>query len=237
MTRIQVEPLEHGNVSVSTTYLHSQRPQAPPWVLISHLYNLSPAPPKVQLSLANKDLPPSLICSAAGYYPLDVVVTWIREEQGGSPAQVSGASFSSIRQSMMGTYSISSTVTAEPGLAGATYICQVTHISLEEPLRVSMRVLPDTGIESVLSLPPLETPLLPGHLQPRADAHALAPFHPHTLDLPLPEWQPLSLQIPSLQVISLGWRGRCCSFPLGASSARREPLRPEHSPCEHQIVQ
>ncbi|XP_050020007.1 tapasin-related protein [Alexandromys fortis] len=102
------------------------------------------APPKVQLSLANKDLPPSLICSAAGYYPLDVVVTWIREEQGGSPAQVSGASFSSIRQSMMGTYSISSTVTAEPGLAGATYICQVTHISLEEPLRVSMRVLPDT---------------------------------------------------------------------------------------------
>lgn len=102
------------------------------------------APPKVQLNLANKDLPPSLICSAAGYYPLDVVVTWIREELGGIPAQVSGASFSSIRQSMMGTYSISSTVTAEPGLAGATYICQVTHISLEEPLRVSMKVLPDT---------------------------------------------------------------------------------------------
>lgn len=73
----------------------------------------------------------------------------------------------------MGTYSISSTVTAEPGPAGATYICQVTHISLEEPLRVSMRVLPDTGTGSVLSLPPLETPLLPGHLQPCADAHLL----------------------------------------------------------------
>ncbi|KAL1790746.1 tapasin-related protein [Sigmodon hispidus] len=101
------------------------------------------APPKVQLSLANKDLPLSFICSVTGYYPLDVVVTWIREELSGIPAQVSGASFSSIRQNMMGTYSISSTVMAEPGPTGATYICQVTHISLEEPLRVSMRVSPD----------------------------------------------------------------------------------------------
>lgn len=102
------------------------------------------APPKVQLNLANKDPLPSLVCSVAGYYPLDVVVTWIREELGGIPAQVSGASFSSLRQSMMGTYSISSTVTAEPGPTGATYICQVAHVSLEEPLAVSMRVLPST---------------------------------------------------------------------------------------------
>ncbi|XP_027284118.1 tapasin-related protein [Cricetulus griseus] len=102
------------------------------------------APPKVELNLANKDLPPSLICSVAGYYPLDVVVTWIREELGGIPAQVSGASFSSLRQSKMGTYSISSTVVTEPGPTGATYICQVTHVSLEEPLRVSMRVFPHT---------------------------------------------------------------------------------------------
>ncbi|XP_052575990.1 tapasin-related protein isoform X1 [Peromyscus californicus insignis] len=102
------------------------------------------APPKVQLNLANKDLPPSLICSVTGYYPLDVVVTWIREDPGGIPAQVSGATFSSLRQSMMGTYSISSTVMAEPVPTGATYICQVSHVSLEEPLRVSMRVFPDT---------------------------------------------------------------------------------------------
>ncbi|XP_051011348.1 tapasin-related protein [Acomys russatus] len=98
------------------------------------------APPKVQLNLANKDLLPSLVCSVAGYYPMDVAVTWIREEPGGIPAQVSGASFSGLRQSMMGTYSISSTVTVEPGPSGATYICQVTHISLEEPRRVSMRI-------------------------------------------------------------------------------------------------
>ncbi|XP_008823651.1 tapasin-related protein [Nannospalax galili] len=102
------------------------------------------APPKVQVSLANGALLPTLICSVAGYYPLDVVVTWIREEPSGIPAQISGASFSSLRQSMAGTYSISSTVTAEPGPTGATYICQVTHISLEEPLRVSTKVVPHT---------------------------------------------------------------------------------------------
>lgn len=102
------------------------------------------APPRVQLNLANQDLLPSLVCSVAGYYPLDVAVTWIREELGRIPAQVSGASFSSLRQSMMGTYSISSTITVEPGPSGATYTCQVTHVSLEEPHRVSMRISPHT---------------------------------------------------------------------------------------------
>lgn len=101
------------------------------------------APPKVQLNLANKHL----VCSIAGYYPLEVTVTWIREELGGIPAQVPGASFSSLRQSMVGTYSVTSTVMAEPGSSGATYICQVTHISLEEPLTVSMRVSPHTATE------------------------------------------------------------------------------------------
>lgn len=101
------------------------------------------APPKIQLHLANKDPLPSLVCSIAGYYPLDVGVTWIREELGGIPAQVSGASFSSLRQSTMGTYSISSTVMADPGPTGATYTCQVAHVSLEEPLTTSMRVLPN----------------------------------------------------------------------------------------------
>uniref|UniRef100_A0A8D2D140 Tapasin-related protein n=1 Tax=Sciurus vulgaris TaxID=55149 RepID=A0A8D2D140_SCIVU len=102
------------------------------------------ASPKIQLSLANEVLPFTLICNVAGYYPLDVVVTWIREELDGAPAEVSGAFFSSLRQSMAGTYSISSSLTAEPGPEGATYTCQVTHISLEEPLRASTRVAPHT---------------------------------------------------------------------------------------------
>ncbi|XP_046522325.1 tapasin-related protein isoform X1 [Equus quagga] len=100
------------------------------------------ASPKVRLSLANEALPPTLTCTAAGYYPLDVTVTWTREEPGRTPVPVSGASFSSLRQSAAGTYTISSSLIAEPGSAGATYTCQVTHISLEEPLEASTWVAP-----------------------------------------------------------------------------------------------
>ncbi|XP_044770886.1 tapasin-related protein isoform X1 [Neomonachus schauinslandi] len=100
------------------------------------------ASPKVQLSLENKTPPATLICNIAGYYPLDMAVTWTREEPGGAPVPVSGASFSSLRQSPAGTYSISSFLTVEPGPAGATYTCQVTHSSLEQPLRASTQVSP-----------------------------------------------------------------------------------------------
>lgn len=100
------------------------------------------APPKVRLSLASKALPLTLICNIAGYYPPDVTVTWIREELGGAPVKVSDASFSSLRQSPAGTYSISSSLKVEPGSAGANYTCQVTHVSLDEPLRASTWAAP-----------------------------------------------------------------------------------------------
>ncbi|XP_066117212.1 tapasin-related protein [Saccopteryx bilineata] len=100
------------------------------------------AAPKVRLSLANKALPPTLICNIVGYYPLDVTVTWTREELGGAPVPVSDASYSSLRQSPEGTYSISSSLTAEPGSAGATYTCQVTHVSLDEPIEASAWAAP-----------------------------------------------------------------------------------------------
>ncbi|XP_045866642.1 tapasin-related protein isoform X2 [Meles meles] len=100
------------------------------------------ASPKVRLSLENKTLPATLICSITGYYPLDITVTWSREEPDGAPVPVSGASFSSLRQSAAGTYSISSFLTVEPGPAGTTYTCQVAHSSLEQPLGASTQILP-----------------------------------------------------------------------------------------------
>ncbi|CAK7299077.1 Tapasin-related protein [Vulpes lagopus] len=100
------------------------------------------ASPKVRLSLANKAVPATLVCNIAGYYPLDMTVKWTREELGGSPVLVSGASFSGLRQSSDGTYSISSFLTPEPGPEGTTYTCQITHISLEQPLSVSTWIAP-----------------------------------------------------------------------------------------------
>ncbi|XP_005378843.1 PREDICTED: tapasin-related protein isoform X1 [Chinchilla lanigera] len=105
------------------------------------------ASPKVQLSSTNDAPLPTLTCKVTGYYPLDMVVTWIRQEGSRDPVQVSGASFSSLRKSMAGTYSISSYLIADPGPTGAIYTCQVTHVSLEQPLMVSTRIDPITEWE------------------------------------------------------------------------------------------
>lgn len=140
--------LTEEGTSASTTCSYGQQEKAlgssaAPVMPVGFYFSSSlPAAPKVLLSLASEALPPTLLCSVTGYYPLDVTVTWIREELGGAPAPVSGASFSSLRQSTAGTYSISSFLTAEPGSVGATYTCQVTHVSLEEPLGANTWVAP-----------------------------------------------------------------------------------------------
>lgn len=132
-----------------------------------------PASPKVRLHLANEALPPTLICNIVGYYPLDVTVTWTREELGGAPVPVSDASFSSLRESPGGTYSISSSLTAEPGSAGAAYTCQVTHVSLDKPIEARAWVAPPgTGIPFSLHLcPGLLALLPPAHLWSCAASH------------------------------------------------------------------
>ncbi|KAM4819775.1 tapasin-related protein isoform 1-T3 [Thomomys bottae] len=103
------------------------------------------APPKVRLSVTQTAALPTVVCAVSGYYPLPVGVTWTREAPGGAPAPVpEDASFSSLRQSAAGTYSISSSLRVDAAPEGAVYTCEVTHSSLEEPLRVSTRVDPRT---------------------------------------------------------------------------------------------
>ncbi|XP_056659981.1 tapasin-related protein isoform X2 [Monodelphis domestica] len=99
-------------------------------------------PPRVRLSLAREAGAPGLLCSISGYYPLDVAVSWSRQEPGEPASPASGASFSSHRQSSAGTYSLSSAIPAEPGPRGATYRCHVTHVSLPEPVTLDIWVAP-----------------------------------------------------------------------------------------------
>ncbi|XP_043835396.1 tapasin-related protein isoform X2 [Dromiciops gliroides] len=98
--------------------------------------------PKVRLNLVNEASSPTLFCSMTGYYPLDVSVSWSREEPGGSPTSANGAYFSNHRQSSVGTYSLSSSLQVEPSPKGATYRCQVSHVSLTEPIVLEIWVAP-----------------------------------------------------------------------------------------------
>ncbi|XP_038623737.1 tapasin-related protein [Tachyglossus aculeatus] len=109
-------------------------------------------PPKVRLTVTPGPSFTTLTCHITGYYPLDVTVTWIQEEaeaalpsspapgSGPAPAPVPGSSLSSHRQNAAGTFSVSSTLRVQPGSTGASYTCQVAHVSLEEPLTATARV-------------------------------------------------------------------------------------------------
>nr|XP_005016799.3 tapasin-related protein isoform X2 [Anas platyrhynchos] len=82
----------------------------------------------------------TLSCIIAGYYPLDVSVSWTqRSPENEAEIRLSDMRFSSHRQSQDGTYSITSylSLSSATAQAPATYTCHVSHMALEEPISVS----------------------------------------------------------------------------------------------------
>lgn len=82
----------------------------------------------------------TLSCIIAGYYPLDVSVSWTqRSPENEAEIRLSDTRFSSHRQSQDGTYSITSylSLSSATAQAPATYTCHVSHMALEEPISVS----------------------------------------------------------------------------------------------------
>lgn len=82
----------------------------------------------------------TLSCIIAGYYPLDVSVSWTqRSPEHEAEIRLSDTRFSSHRQSQDGTYSITSylSLSSTTAQAPATYTCHVSHVALEEPISVS----------------------------------------------------------------------------------------------------
>ncbi|NWX11497.1 TPSNR protein, partial [Aegotheles bennettii] len=125
-----------------------------------HIIQLHVAePPRVHVIPAvvslEADMMTTLTCSIAGYYPLDVSVSWTRktpEDEVEIP--LSGARFSSHRQSRDGTYSITSylSISSATVQAPATYHCHVSHVALAEPISVSahLKAPEQTGSEGLV---------------------------------------------------------------------------------------
>uniref|UniRef100_A0A8C2U3J6 TAP binding protein like n=2 Tax=Coturnix japonica TaxID=93934 RepID=A0A8C2U3J6_COTJA len=86
----------------------------------------------------------TLTCIIAGYYPLDVSVTWTQKTPKDEvEINLSNTRFSSHRQSQDGTYSVTSylSISSATVQAPATYTCHVSHVALEAPISISTHLM------------------------------------------------------------------------------------------------
>ncbi|NXI47852.1 TPSNR protein, partial [Galbula dea] len=110
-----------------------------------HIIQLHVAePPRVHVIPSvvsfERDVTATLTCSIAGYYPLDVSVSWTQKTpENDEEIPLSGAWLSSHLQSRDGTYSITSylSISSATVQAPTTYSCHVSHVALAEPISVS----------------------------------------------------------------------------------------------------
>ncbi|NWW84522.1 TPSNR protein, partial [Rhynochetos jubatus] len=113
-----------------------------------HIIQLHVAePPRVRVIPAvvslEGDATTTLTCNIAGYYPLDVSVSWtLKTPEAHTEIRLTNTSFSSHRQSQDGTYSITSylSISSDTARAPATYSCHVSHVALAEPISASARL-------------------------------------------------------------------------------------------------
>ncbi|NWR57554.1 TPSNR protein, partial [Bucorvus abyssinicus] len=125
-----------------------------------HIIHLHVAePPRVRVIPAvvsfERDVTTTLTCSIAGYYPLDVSVSWTQKtSEDDVETPLSNARFSSHRQGRDGTYSITSylSISSATAQAPATYSCHVSHMALAEPISVSahLKAPEQTGLQGLV---------------------------------------------------------------------------------------
>ncbi|XP_010082988.1 PREDICTED: tapasin-related protein, partial [Pterocles gutturalis] len=127
---------------------------------VQHIIQLLVAePPRVRVIPSvvslERDMTTTLTCNIAGYYPLDVSVSWTQKiAKDDAEIPLSNARFSSHRQSRDGTYSITSylSISSATARAPATYSCHVSHVALAEPISVSahLKAPEQTGSEGLV---------------------------------------------------------------------------------------
>ncbi|NXJ78548.1 TPSNR protein, partial [Trogon melanurus] len=101
-------------------------------------------PPRVQIIPAvvsfERDGMTTVTCNIAGYYPLDVSVSWTQKTlEDDTEIPLSNTRFSGHRQNGDGTYSVTSylSISSATARAPATYSCHVSHVALAEPISVT----------------------------------------------------------------------------------------------------
>ncbi|NWI65971.1 TPSNR protein, partial [Todus mexicanus] len=112
-------------------------------------------PPRVRVIPAvvsfERDATTTLTCNIAGYYPLDVSVSWTQKTpEDDVEIPLSNARFSSHRETQDGTYSITSylSISSATAQAPVTYSCHVSHVALAEPISVSAHLMAPEQTES-----------------------------------------------------------------------------------------
>ncbi|XP_056139878.1 tapasin-related protein isoform X2 [Lampris incognitus] len=89
-----------------------------------------------------------VVCTAEGYYPLDVDIKWYQQEEPGAsgqrvggplPRRLQNILLSSHRNNHGGTYSLSAFFYLKPSLSdsGSQFTCKVSHASLRMPIQKS----------------------------------------------------------------------------------------------------
>ncbi|XP_063818492.1 tapasin-related protein isoform X2 [Pseudophryne corroboree] len=104
-------------------------------------------PPQVTVFLST-DPTPTLTCCTNRYYPLDVEVTWLLN---GLPVTHASPVTSSHRRNKDGTYNLTSLLQVPMPLPGAPpdmYTCAVSHMSIEDPIKIQFIVLPQETVVS-----------------------------------------------------------------------------------------
>ncbi|NXX53575.1 TPSNR protein, partial [Scopus umbretta] len=141
---------EGAYICLVSTLLHQAQ-----HIIQLHVYK----PPRVRVIPTvvsfEGDVMTTLTCKIAGYYPLDVSVSWTQKTpEDNEEIPLSNTRFSSHRQSQDGTYSITSylTISSATAQAPATYTCHVSHVALEEPISVSahLKAPEQTGSEGLV---------------------------------------------------------------------------------------
>ncbi|NWS70889.1 TPSNR protein, partial [Crotophaga sulcirostris] len=127
-----------------------------------HIIQLHVAePPRVRVTPTmvsfERDVTATLTCLIAGYYPLDVSVSWTQKTpEDDREIPLSNAHFSSHQRNQDGTYSITSylSISSATAQAPAIYSCHVSHMALSEPISVSahLKASEQTGSEGLVGV-------------------------------------------------------------------------------------